>query len=170
VERKIINVSKNSLRKTYAIVSVIVVTVIFLLFWIYQTRQAKEDEKAREQLQAQISKQISLYKSGEAKTIDLSKIESFAWDRLYIFGPYVSLDIIQKRLGYSWRPDSHWLLGADTPFSLLVFTLDGEVVRYVEYPTVLDNFSNAGEKIDGYARHEAVFVINEYGYILWVDR
>jgi len=167
----VINISKNSLRKTYAIASVIVVVIISLLFWIYQTRQAVEDKKAREQLQAEISRQIALYKSGEAKTIDLSKIESFSWDRLYIFGPDTSLKLIQKRLGYSWRPSIPALLGADTSFNLLVFTYHGKVVRYVDYPRVLGEFSGAGDEAgNGYEPSEAMFVINEYGYILWTDR
>lgn len=160
------------MRKSLLVKTALIVAGLLFLFLIYQARQTKEeDKKAREQLQEEISRQISLYKSGEAKTIDLSKIESFLWDRLYIFGPYASLDIIQERLGYSWRPSIPTILGADTSFNLLVFTYEGKVVRYVDYPRVLGEFSGAGDEAgNGYEPNEAKFVINEYGYILWINQ
>ena len=94
----------------------------------------------------------------------------FSWDKLYIFGSYVSLDIIQERLDYSWNPSTSTMLGGGTSFTLFPFTYEGKVVQYVEYPLELGNFSEAGEKSNGYEPHEAIFVINEYGYILWVNQ
>ena len=163
--------SPNKSRKTFATISGVAVVITLLLFWSYRTQQIREDERSRRQLEAEVSGLISSYKSGDAKTIDLSKIESFSWDRLYIFGPDTSLKLIQKRLGYSWRPSIPALLGADTSFNLLVFTYHGKVVRYVDYPRVLGEFSGAvGGTRNGYEPHEAMFVINEFGYILWADQ
>lgn len=150
------------------IILVMGTVVLLSSYLIYQAHRVKEQNKLREQLQANISNQISLFKNGDTPTVDLSKTTSFSWDRLYIFGPYVPLDIIQERLGYAWEPDTSLELGFDTPFSLLVFTLDGEVSQYIEYPSELANFSEAGEKVEGYKPEEAKFEMNDFGYIIWI--
>jgi len=52
-----------------------------------------------------------------------------------------------------------------------VFTYEGKVVRYVDYPRVLGEFSGAvDEARNGYEPDEAMFVINDYGYILWINQ
>ena len=160
------NISKDKFSKVFAII----LGVFLLLYLLFQAYRNQEEKESKEHLKAYISNQISLYRSGETKTIDLSKIDLFSWDKLYIFGSYVSLDIIQERLDYSWNPSTSTMLGGGTSFTLFPFTYEGKVVQYVEYPLELGNFSEAGEKSNGYEPHEAIFVINEYGYILWVNQ
>jgi hypothetical protein len=147
----------------------VIFIVVTLILWINHLHQIDERQRVREQIQTEISNQINAYKRGEISVIDLSKISSFVWTRLYIYGPYVPLEIIQEELGTSWHPDTPWSTSIDRPFVLLVFTLDEKIVQYVEYPITLGNFSEAGEKLDGYATDEAVFGINEYGYVVWLN-
>jgi hypothetical protein len=35
-----------------------------------------------------LSEAISRYKHGEISVVDLAKVTTFSWDRVYIFGPY----------------------------------------------------------------------------------
>jgi hypothetical protein len=156
--------------KIIAAICIITISVLTFLYVTHLIRQTEEQKKLREQLQADISNQVILYESGEAPNIDLSKLTSFSWDRLYIFGSYLPLDLIQERLGSSWEPSEPLALGYGASFTLFIFTLDEEVVRYVAYPMELGNFSEAGKKMGGYKPSEAIFVINDYGYILWQDQ
>ena len=133
----------------------------------YKARQTELHEKARQQLQAEITNLIIQYQKGETHTIDLSRISSISWDRLYVFGPYIPLEIIQEIVGSPWMPDITY--APPRPFDYLVFTLDGQVVQYVEYP--IDdfvNFSGAEGREEGYRIDEALFVINKYGTVLWL--
>lgn len=157
--------NKHFFRLTF-VVFLVVFMLVTLTLRINRLRRVEERQQVREQLQTEITNQIDAYKRGEIAVIDLSKIESFAWTRLYVYGPYVPLEIIQKELGSSWHPDTSWS-SIERSFVLLVFTLDESIVQYVEYPIVLGNFSEAGEKIDGYEPDEAIFVMNDYGYIIW---
>jgi len=72
----------------------------------------------------------------------LSKLDTFTWDRLYIFGPYTSPSSIQERLGKNWSPDRPFDLSLDI-FVLLVFTDNGEIVQHVMYPRGPDDFYKA---------------------------
>jgi len=54
-------------------------------------------------LSAKLSNIISQYENGEISVIDLSVIEAFSWDRLYVFGPYTPLSELESIVGRSWR-------------------------------------------------------------------
>jgi hypothetical protein len=53
---------------------------------------------------------------------------------------------------------------------LLVFTQNGKIVQHVMYPRGTDDFYKAGEEKDGYQRHEAQFVKDRNGYVVWAYR
>jgi type II secretory pathway pseudopilin PulG len=163
-------IHKHYSSNKFIVLSIVIFAIALSYSAIYQTQQAEARKKTRERLQAEITNLITQYQNGEARLVDLSQISYFSWDKVYMFGPYLWIDAIQERLGYSWRPDDDKFgeLETDRPFNYIVFTLDGKVVQYVEYPIGLADFSEAAERIEGYKPDEAIFVINEYGTVLWL--
>jgi hypothetical protein len=156
---------------------IVVISIIVLAVWLSSyVIQLESRKKSRAQLKAEIINLIVEYKNGETETIDLSEITSITWDRFYIFGPYIPHENIEKRLGAPFRPDRR--MAPPRIFEYLVFTLDGEVVQYVDWTADVEwnadhfvTFSGRESlhgKDEGYKRDEALFVISEYGTVLWV--
>ena len=65
---------------------------------------------------------------GSGSRVPLVAVAPFEWDRVYVFGPYTSLDVVKGRLGFDWVPTSRfdaWLWGdlfmPNDGFSLVVF-------------------------------------------------
>ncbi|MFT3893684.1 MAG: hypothetical protein QM730_18805 [Anaerolineales bacterium] len=157
----------HHLKKMVGTIFLLTLTGILFLYVKYQSQQVELREKTREQLRKEITDLIIEYQNGETQTIDLSKLSSISWDRLYIFGPYIPLENIDKLVGSPWMPDKRY--APPRPFSYLIFTLNRKVVQYVEYP--IDdfvNFSGKDHKNEGYERSQSLFVLNKYGTVLWL--
>jgi hypothetical protein len=140
-----------------------IISLAYILFVILKLNQ---EEKNREDLLYKIANKITMYQDGTEDLINLSDIDLFSWDRLYIFGPYVPLDIIQKRLNFKWSPPSYVSVGSNDGVSLLIFVEEDEVVQFVFFPRDLGDFSEAGNRLEGYDRTDAVFKI-EGDIIVW---
>ncbi|MBL8076587.1 MAG: hypothetical protein JNM55_01380 [Anaerolineales bacterium] len=144
----------------------LVLLSFFLLFSVNYYYQ--REKKTQAALKNDIYQQVLSYRSKESSVIDLSIINSFSWDTLFVYGPYMTADMIQKGLGLSWMPSLFSKAEAATPSTLLIFTKMGKVVQYVYYPLVMGHFGDVGESVQGIDRDNAKFVINEHDYIIWL--
>jgi hypothetical protein len=89
--------------------------------------------------------------------INLSEAVSGEWDRLYIFHPYTTEQMIIDTLGFQW--DEKTSIHSHDGISLLVFTKDRKLVKYIEHTRNQGDFNNLYLK-EGYERSEAIFVID----------
>ncbi|MCM3270716.1 hypothetical protein [Paenibacillus elgii] len=63
----------------------------------------------------------------------------FAWDKVYVFGPYTDPQTINAAVGYHWT-DRH--LSYDDANKIIVFCDKGKVVRYIVYSGWMSNDGN----------------------------
>ncbi len=89
--------------------------------------------------------------------INLSEAVSGEWGRLYIFHPYTTEKMINDTLGFQW--DEKTSIHSHDGISLLVFTKNRKLVKYIEHPRNQGDFSNLYLE-EGYERSEAIFIIN----------
>jgi len=75
-------------------------------------------------------------------TFTMASLTDFAWDGLFIFGPYTPVDEIEKALGFSWPPAHNSNIYCCETFCLLVFTHKNRVVQYCEYQRGDGDFSS----------------------------
>lgn len=103
---------------------------------------------------------------GPGATVDLARVAPFAWDRVFIFGPYTPNEEIQERLGFRWEGVDRTSIMWSEDIHLLVFVRDGEVAYWFEHPRKYGDFVVIGG--DGgcawlapasYARDEATFEV-----------
>lgn len=78
--------------------------------------------------------------------VQVSSVTHFAWERLFIFGPYTPVDRIQSQLGFQWPEAERTGISASDTFYLFVFVKDGEVVHHFKYPRELGDFQNLGAR------------------------
>jgi hypothetical protein len=94
---------------------------------------------------------------GPGTTVDFTEIAPFAWDRVYIFGPYSSPEHIQECLGFDWPGVERTSIDWSDSVNLVVFVRDRHVVYWFEHRRLeeLGELANA----QGYARGEARFTV-----------
>ena len=118
-------------------------------------------------LSAKLSNMISQYENGEISVIDLSLMETFSWDRFYVFGPYTSLSELESTVGRSWRNICFTHIDVLENYALLVFAKERKVVHCLEYPTHTYDFSSLANYSSGFSAQEANFVLDESGNVIW---
>jgi hypothetical protein len=64
----------------------------------------------------------------------LADVTGFEWDRFCVFGPYLSNDSVDRRLGFDWGKAENSDYRLQDGGSLLVFVRDGEVVHAFDQP------------------------------------
>lgn len=126
----------------------------------------KASENNRQILQTNLARAISQNQAGEIPVVDFSSITTFSWDRLYIFGPYTSSEKIDSILGSFWIGSRFTSIKSSDRITLLVFTKNGRVVQYLEFPRGQGDFSPA-DNGKGYAIEESRFLVDESGRMIW---
>jgi hypothetical protein len=146
--------------KTLSIISRILIAALLVAVFV-QEWQSSRERKVEEQLRTNLEALIESYKAGTVDVIDISAITPFAWEKLYLFGPYTSEEIISevtdiKRLGNlpTW-------IESDDGIVLFVFVNEGKIVRYMNVYRNTD-FASADRR-SGYSPSEAVFILDERG-------
>ncbi len=99
---------------------------------------------------------------GPGTTVDFNEIAPFAWDRVYIFGPYTPHQRIHDSLGFHWPDVSATTIEYSDVVCLVVFVQSGQVVDWFEHTL------NRGDLMQltnpqGYSREEARFQITLVG-------
>ena len=106
----------------------------------------------------------ALYRSAEAaimngdQAVRVSQVTQFDWDKLFIYGPYTSVDRIYTQLGYQW-PDAErtGIEYSETEF-LLVFVKDGKVVAHSKFSRSLGDWEDL-ERGNEFTKETAVFAV-----------
>jgi hypothetical protein len=73
-------------------------------------------------------------------TVTISAVTDFAWDKLFIFGPYTPVDRIHAQLGFKWSEAEKTHIDSSDTFYLLVFVKSSNVVRHVKLPRTVGDF------------------------------
>jgi hypothetical protein len=97
-------------------------------------------------------------RQGPGAVVDFAQIAPFAWDRLYIFGPYTPPEEIDACLGFHWSEYWRTSIRGNKGHNLVMFVREGRVVHWFEHPR---NCGELEELADpkGYARAEAKFEV-----------
>jgi hypothetical protein len=103
---------------------------------------------------------------GTGAFLDLTEINDFRWDRLYFFPPYSTDEEIKAALGTAWPVMGHSRVHMLEGFTLVVFVLDGNVVRAHDHERTKGDFSELYRR-EGYARSEAKFTVLPEGSEKW---
>jgi hypothetical protein len=111
-----------------------------------------------ENLSLVLSKQM---RRGPGATVDLAEVAPFAWDRVYVFGPYTPHDYIDTCLGFHWGEVESTTIDMHEGVNLVVFVRDAEVVHWFEHPRneELEDLADP----NGYAREQAKFKVERVG-------
>jgi hypothetical protein len=156
----IANLKKRNLILLLALF-VIVLTVPSIYVMIERTEQTQKQD-----LSTDISNAVLQNKAGERAVIDMSKITTFSWDKLYIFPPYTPYEKINSILGTEWFGSRR--IEGDENIVLFVFTKEGKVVQYLEYLRISSDFSNTGKM--EYSFDDALFTINQQGKAVFYQK
>lgn len=159
---------KGIMKKRLLIVSVIcVVITLFALYFIQATKNTNvDDQQERELLYSSISSEIARCQSGEIEKVDISKITSFSWDRMYIFDPYTSEREIDETIGIHWSGSKSTFIESSDSITLIVFIDEGTVVQYLEFWREPWDFAYL-ENDNGYGVDEASFTVDKIGRMHW---
>jgi hypothetical protein len=99
-----------------------------------------------------LSEQI---RRGPGTMVDFAQAAPFAWDRVYVFGPYTSHEHIHKSLGFHWGGIERTTIELNDGVNLVVFVRGRRVVHWFEHA----RHEELGDVTDpnGYAREETKF-------------
>jgi hypothetical protein len=93
---------------------------------------------------------------GAGARVDFAEVAPFAWDRVFIFGPYTSPSAIEACLGFPWQGASGSGINSNKSCSLVVFVRDGAVVCWFDHPRRDGDLVELADP-KGYSRQEATF-------------
>ena len=114
-------------------------------------------------LAAGLDSRVSLYQSGRITIIDMVSLTNFAWDRLYLFGPYTPATYLDDRLGPAWRAKCSTQVEYSEGYTLLAFTRSGSVVHCLDYPRANDFNIPWPQSRSGLSPQQALFILDGSG-------
>lgn len=115
-----------------------------------------------------LSEAISRYKQGEINAVDLSKVTTFSWDRVYVFGPHTESSKIAAIAGKSWQDSCFTTIEFSDGMALLLFIHDKQVVDCIEFPQNEGAFVSLASHESGFSVQEAQFIMDENGDMIWL--
>lgn len=87
-------------------------------------------------------------------------ITNFAWDQMFVFGPYTPIGEIEKALGTTtWSPARESGIESSDTFCLLVFVSQKRIVEYSQFNRSSGDFSPVSSTTP-YTRSNAVFSVH----------
>lgn len=146
------------INKKSLILGIFIIVMVILISFV-STHINKSQENYRYQQKILLKERISNIQTQANPILDLGQEFSFSWDTVYMFPPYISSEKVNKDLGFFWVDYFFTNISYDEGITLLVFTENGSVVMYLEFPRDAGDFSLTGKK--KYTRDEAVFYIDE---------
>jgi hypothetical protein len=154
----------------YGLISVLaIITVLSTLRFIKHESIKAEKQEIATSLKLALSDSVLQYKSREINIIDLSKITTFYWDRLYVFGPYTNPTTIDKVVGKNWRDTCTTSIYLSDGIVLLIFTTNRHAVQCIEYGRGNGDFYRLEEYSDGIRIDKAHFVLDDTGTVILAE-
>lgn len=155
------NIKMNKHWKLSLLISLFIGIVGLVIYLDHKT-----DENNKILLRFNLAQTISQNQAGEISVVDISSITTFSWDRLFVFAPYTSHERMDAILGRFWLGSRFTTIESSDRVTLIVFTKNGRVVQYLEFPRGQGDFSTADNGA-GYAIEESRFVVDERGRMTW---
>jgi hypothetical protein len=90
-----------------------------------------------------------------ATSFDFAAVPGFAWDRMFVFGPYTTKSEVENTLGFEWSDYQRTGIEALDSINLVVFVKDRTVVYWYEQSRFIELVGLANGK--GYPRSDAKF-------------
>jgi hypothetical protein len=150
--------------KYRAILIVAVVTLASLAILLTARKSSPSvqfSEGQQKQLESDLDLLIESYKVGKVDVIDISTITPFAWEKLYLFGPYSSKKEIAKITGIKRLGNLRSMIETNDGIVLFVFVDQNKIVQYMDYHRNPDFAESVRDS--GYGPSEAIFVLDETG-------
>lgn len=91
-------------------------------------------------------------------SIDINQLTTFAWDRMFVFGPYTPRERIHATLGSYWNDANRTSIEHSDSITLVVFLRNGEVVYWCEHPRDKGDLTSIALP-QGYSPEEAHFQV-----------
>ncbi len=147
-----------------------ILTAIFIGFTFSCSSQKMVD--VQPDLLDRLKEEVESYNISEDSsgfTINISDITTFEWEEMHIFGPYTPIDEIQKSLGFDWSRAQNLIYQISDTHSLLVFTSNESVVKYLKYPNGYGDFKEI-DNTGPYKKTDASFILKKeiYGGQPWL--
>lgn len=111
-----------------------------------------------------IAKKVS---NGEGTLINIAQLTSFNWDKLYIFKPYSSNDIINEAIHTQLYKNDEFPMGVPEGNTLFVFLKDDKIVHYFMHPRSYGDFSDFQESYVSLTPGNSTFVVIRDGSSLF---
>ena len=135
-------------RRRLATISVIVLLLIAAVMglWVQHHRAGL----VRDRLESRMA--------AGAESFDFAAEAPFAWDRMFVFGPYTTQWQVEKALGFPWPDYRHTSINDSKARCLVIFVANHKVVYWYEQPrtVALGWLAN----YEGYDRANATFVVD----------
>lgn len=112
------------------------------------------------QLSRSFASAIEQASQKEPAHLIVTNITDFAWDKMFIFGPYTPVATIQQALGIPWEGARKSGIEWNDSFCLLVFMHDGKVVQSCSLSRASGDFSGFSST-NALSPSEAVFKISQ---------
>lgn len=78
--------------------------------------------------------------------LDLTRVGPNDWDRVCIFGPYTTNDLVESDLGFKWDAESESSIAANDGINLIVFTRGKQVLSFAEHGRGHADFDSEGHR------------------------
>jgi hypothetical protein len=104
-----------------------------------------------------VEAQLEASISSEATSFDFATVPGFAWDRMFVFGPYTTKSEVDTALGFEWPDYQKTGIEALDSINLVVFVEDSTVVYWYEQSRIIELVRLENGK--GYPRSDAKFRI-----------
>ncbi len=105
---------------------------------------------------------IQKFIDGNKEVVNMNELISFKWDKVYVFKPYSTPEMINQELGFSWKDVLETGISENDSYCLLVFVKGGKVNKYLKWPRNQGDFSDLSK--NHYLLNKAVFNIKKERY------
>jgi hypothetical protein len=90
------------------------------------TSCSSQDRSISEKIKSQVH-------ASSTAPLDLTFVGPNGWERVCIFGPYTTNNLVEADLGFKWNADSESSVSINDGVNLIVFTRGNEVVAFAEH-------------------------------------
>lgn len=111
--------------------------------------------------EAPLVSRIESHVAAGHRSLDLAALTPFAWDRMYVFGPYTDHSRVERTLGFKWPEYAQTTIASSDSVCLLLFVAEGRIVHWCEQPRSVDFVKLAGPH--GYSPSDARFMVDSDG-------
>ncbi len=99
---------------------------------------------------------------GPGTLVDFANLAPFAWDRMYVFGPYTPHEHIHHSLGFHWEEVESSSIASSDTVNLVVLVGGGKVVHWFEHSRSQGELYELANS-SGFARADARFFVRPAG-------